>query len=103
MIFARIHTFIAVKTITQSSGLIELLEPGDNIMADRSFDIGDILSSKGITINFPPFLGGEKQLSGRKVEHTRRIAALRIHVERAVGRMKQYTYIDLFKVYCPYL
>ena len=51
----------------------------------------DVLAPKGITINIPPFLeNNRQQLSRTKVEQTRRIAGLRIHIERARGRIKQY-------------
>ena len=81
---------ISDKAITEKSGVLDLLEPGDNVMADRGFDIGDVLEARGITLNIPPFLGERDQLSSREVEETRRIASLRIHVERAIGRMKNY-------------
>ena len=70
--------------------MLDLLEPGDNVMADRGFDIGDVLEARGITLNIPPFLGEHDQLSSREVEARRRIASLRIPVERAIGRMKNY-------------
>ena len=44
------------QTITRSSGLLELLDPGDNIMADTGFDLEDVLAPKGITIDISPFL-----------------------------------------------
>ena len=44
---------ISDKKLTQVSGLLNLLEPGDAIMADRGFTIGDILP-QGVTLNMPP-------------------------------------------------
>ena len=34
---------ISDKDITRRSGIIEKVEPGDSIMADRGFDISDML------------------------------------------------------------
>ena len=64
-------------------------------MADRGFDIGDVLEARGITLNIPPFLGQRKQLSSREVEETRRIASLSIYVERAIGRIKNYRILQV--------
>ena len=57
-------------------------------MADRGFTIKDILKELGINLNIPLFLEGRKQLSSSDVEAGRKIASLRIHVERAIGRIK---------------
>lgn len=43
--------------IMEESGLLDLLEPGDNVMTYRGFDEGDLLHQPGITLNMPPFLG----------------------------------------------
>ena len=32
-------------------GLLDLLEEGDNVMADKGFKIGDLLTERGITLN----------------------------------------------------
>jgi len=84
---------VSDKTITKNSGLLELLDRGDNVMADRGFDIGDILPP-GVTLNLPPFKGNRDQLTAAEVEETTQIAAVRIHVERAIGRIKNYNILD---------
>ena len=42
--------------LTEKSGILALLQPGDNVMADRGFDVQDILAPLGVTLNIPPFL-----------------------------------------------
>ena len=56
-------------------------------MADRGFDIGDDLPT-GVTLNIPPFLDGKPQLSVEEENLTRKIASVRVHVERAIARIK---------------
>ena len=55
-------------------------------MADRGFTIQDQLNAVGVDLNIPSFLSGRPQLSASEVQHTRHIASVRIHVERAIGR-----------------
>ena len=54
-------------------------------MACRGFDIADLLAGQGAKLNIPPRQCSRDQMSGKYVEKTRRIAELRIHVERAIG------------------
>ena len=84
---------VSDKELTNKSGLLDLLEPGDNVMADRGFDIADILPTN-VTLNIPPFLGTRQQLTADETDETARIAAVRIHVERAIGRIKNYHILD---------
>lgn len=63
-------------------------------MADRGFDIQDDLTPIGVFINIPPFLKGKPQLDEKERVETRRIASLRIHVERAMERIKNYHILD---------
>ena len=50
---------VSDKEITRLSGVLSLLEPGDNVMADRGFIIADILP-QGVTLNIPPFKGSRE-------------------------------------------
>ena len=59
-------------------------------MADRGFTIKDLLKKLNIDLNIPPFLDGRTQLSSKEVQEGRKIASVRIHVERAIGRLKNY-------------
>ena len=37
------------------NGLLEKLERGDSVMADKDFDIQHLLVSRGVRLNIPPF------------------------------------------------
>ena len=63
---------------------------GDLILADRRFDITEDLALHGSTLAIPPFTKGKKQLSQREVETARELSRVRIHIERAIGRIKHY-------------
>ena len=57
-------------------------------MADKGFTIREMLKEINVDLNLPPFLNG-KQLTADEVLKGRRIASLRIHVERAIRRIKR--------------
>lgn len=81
---------ISDKAMTQDCGLIDLLEPGDVVMADKGFDIQHLLAPKKAILNIPPFMGGKEQLTLQEEADTRRIASVRIHVEREIECIKNY-------------
>lgn len=39
------------RCVTQESGLLDLLEEGDHVMADRGFTVRDLLTKKGVKLN----------------------------------------------------
>ena len=80
---------VSDKELTNCSSLLEKLKLGDNIMTDRGFDIADILPS-GVTLNIPTYKGGTEQLNLDETDETVRIAAVRIHVERAIDQIRKY-------------
>ena len=80
---------ISDKELTKRSKLLGKLERGDSIVADRGFDISSIMP-EGTNVNIPPFLGGRPQFEADELVATRRIASLRIHVERAMERITNF-------------
>ena len=80
--------------LTKDCGFIEALKhnaSGLSVMADRGFTIKDQLEAVGARLNIPPFLDGRQQLSPQEVNAGRQIASLRIHVERVIGRVKNFS------------
>ena len=82
--------------LTRESGFLTTLQdkPGISIMADRGFTIKDMLKDIGIDLNIPPFMEGRAQLPAKEVQEGRRIASVPIHVERAIGRMKNFAILQ---------
>lgn len=82
------------QEITVNSGLIEDLSKGDSVMADRGFLIDEYLAKKEVSLNIPPFMSGKEQLSPKEEQETRKIARVRIHVERAIERVKNFRLLN---------
>lgn len=82
---------VSDKYITDKSGLVQHLQPGDNVMVDIGFEIYDILP-RGVGLNIPPFKGS--RVTAEEVDETVHIASVRIHVEHAIGRIKNSHILD---------
>ena len=82
------------RCITEQSGFLDHICPGDVVMANKGFTIGDSLAKKDAFLEIPPFLTKKKQFTPAEVELTKNIAQVRIHVERAIGRVKQFHILD---------
>lgn len=80
---------ISDKEITRNSGILPLLEPKDEVMADKGFLIQDLLDGVGAKLIIPPFRH-PGQFSKEETEETQAIARLRIIVERVIARVKSY-------------
>ena len=76
--------------ITRNCGLLEEIQPGDAVMADKGFiHIKTDLDKKGAKLYCPPFKT-KSQFTKEEVENTRRIASARIHVERKMEQIKNF-------------
>ncbi|PFX28408.1 hypothetical protein AWC38_SpisGene6876 [Stylophora pistillata] len=80
---------VSDKHVTESSGVLRKLLPGDIVLADRGFDIADSVGYYQAKLYIPAFTKGKKQLSAQEVEETRKIVNVRIHVERVIGLVRR--------------
>lgn len=77
------------QQVTRISGFLDLIEEGDFVLADRGFLITEMLAQKKAELNIPAFKKTNQQLEPLDACHSRDLAALRIHVERLIGSMRQ--------------
>ena len=81
---------VSDKEIVRGTGLIDFLEEGDAVMADRGFLIRDLLTFKKIYLISPAFYRGPRLSASRATTYSRRVASLRSHVERYILKLKQF-------------
>ena len=74
--------------IVKDSGFLNLLEPYDEVMADRGFEICEELMIRMSTLCIPPSMAAAMQMLPSDVRKTSSIANVRIYVEQAIGRMR---------------
>ena len=77
------------KQITEQSGYLLQLFPGDTVLADRGFTIHESIGSHGASLEIPAFTRGKSQLAMSEVQRTRNLASVRIHVERVIGNIRR--------------
>ena len=81
-----------------NSGLLELLESGDVILADKGFpSIETAIDEEGALLIMPPFKRNNLQFNTYDNEEGYKISSLRIHVERAIQRLKHFDILKFFK------
>ena len=80
---------VSDKHLTRECGILRKLLPGDIVLADRGFDIEEDVAMMQASLKIPAFTKGVGQLSPLDVEKTRKLANLRIHVERVIGATRQ--------------
>lgn len=80
--------------IFEDCNFLQNLTPGCSVMADRGFkNISHLLQAEGCHIIRPPSVTAGKASSKLEVMETKRIAALRINVERTIGRLRDFSMV----------
>ncbi|XP_062535339.1 uncharacterized protein LOC134204542 [Armigeres subalbatus] len=77
------------KEIFRQSKFIDLVDEGDVVLADKGFDIADVIASKKAILNIPNFLRKKKQFSLNELNDDKQITTHRIHVERIIGNIRE--------------
>jgi hypothetical protein len=75
--------------LTKVCGLVDLLDPGDTVMADKGFTVHSLLAEHGVDLIMPHFLRARGQFTSEEVAENDVISSYRVHVERAIRRVKE--------------
>ena len=84
------------KHITlQSTTLMEGLDNGDSVMADRGFNVASDFKKKGVKLVIPEFKGRDRaQMTNKEASRSEYISKARIHVERVIQRIKTFYFLE---------
>ena len=78
------------KFIYQDSGFYNLLEFGDEVMAERDFQVREDLLHHYCKLSIPPGARVKSQMTASEFRKTKEVANLRIHVEHAISRINTF-------------
>lgn len=86
---------ISDREIVEKSDFCSLVEPGDKYLADKGFDVHDLMALKGASLYIPPKRQSvQDQFTKNECFETMSIANVRIHVERSIKRVKAWHIFD---------
>ena len=89
LVFKVYPASISDNSITQKSGILDLCEPGDSLLADEGFTLPDSeLQPRALTLIIPSFRMRQAQFAPDEGAWTRKIADLRIAVENCILLLK---------------
>lgn len=77
--------------LVTESGYLNNLQPGSTVMADCGFKLlNTLLQQKGCQLCRPPIVYKKAKLSRELAREAKVIAALRVHVERVIRRIREF-------------
>ncbi|CAN9511405.1 unnamed protein product [Ophioblennius macclurei] len=79
---------VSNKHLIEQCGILNKLLPGDMVLADRGYNVGDEVGLMCAEVKSPRTSGGDAQMDPKSVEETRQITHLRVHVERVIGLVR---------------
>jgi hypothetical protein len=86
---------ISDRELVERSGFLKQRHnKGAMWMVDKGFLIHDLCAPLGITLNMPKFVGMDEQMLPEDVVHTQEVASERIHIERAINKVKNFHIFD---------
>ncbi|XP_048000118.1 uncharacterized protein LOC125237175 isoform X1 [Leguminivora glycinivorella] len=78
--------------LVESCDFIKCLQPSMCVMADRGFKhVESYLLKQGVKLVRPPSVVKGSKLSKTEVRETKQIASLRIHIERVIRRLREFS------------
>lgn len=86
---------ISDRELTLRSGFLQQAHnKGAMWLVDKGFQIQDLAEPLGVQVNMPAFVGKSSQLDAKDVFHTQVVASERIHIERAINKVKNFHIFD---------
>ena len=64
------------------------------VLFDKGFNVQDLFLSRQVKCALPPFVRSKRQFTRSEVYQGKRIARARIHVERVMGRLKEFRLLN---------
>ena len=100
--FSFLHYTLIWVGYSMPYSTIYFFQAGDLLLADKGFVIHDLLP-KNVFLNLPAFLSSKTQFTVEEAVYSRKIASCRIHVERAIERLRKYKILRYMGTHlCPF-
>ena len=68
--------------------------PGYSALFDNGFNVQDLFLQYKVTARIPPVFKSKRQLTSSEVAVEKQITRARIHIERVIGRLKEFPLLD---------
>ena len=81
------------RFIVKDSKFLDYIDPHDQILADRGFPIREELLIRQAELIIPPAGKGKSQMTSTEISKTKKVANVRIHVERVIRRLKHFRFL----------
>ena len=84
---------VSDKELVERSGFLDCLRVGDQVMADKGFQIRGMLALRGCYLQMPPPIK-QGLLKPKGSTKARTVSNVRIHIERAIRRLKTFKVVS---------